>query len=351
MAILHRYLRIIPAYLICLLFLWKIMSITGSGPIWLSAIDLANKCEDNMWRNVLFIDSLFDPKENCMMWGWYLSNDFILFIVCLLISPLYLIKPILLKIMTIILMIISLIVSFVIIYQGEYGLQPYDSFFETTNTDFLDDYYFKVYCRASPYFFGFLFGIFYKEYYNTLDNLELNRETFLFKVKKVLDKHIIIKLIPYVFGLFIIFFFTYYPRTYKNDRTSWTKGSIYFWITFQRIIYVIGLNLILLNNFLGSKDWVRTILSWKLFSIIARLSFCGYLVHLIIILRFSYSSKATQVIEAENLNYHFFSDLLLSLIFAGILSLFVEIPFMNVEKFIFRRDRSKKRMAQNKLIT
>ena len=342
MAILHRYLRIIPAYLICLLFLWKILSLTGSGPAWPAVVDFGNKC-DNMWRNVLFIDSFFDSIDNCMGWGWYLSNDFFLFIACLLISPLYFIKPILLKITTIILMIASLIVSFIIVYKGEYGLHPYTVFSGIVD-NFNDDYYFKVYCRASPYFFGFLFGIFYKEYYNTLNNQELNKETFLFKVKKVLDKHIIIKLIPYVLGLFIIFFFTYYPRTYKNDPNSWSNGAVYFWLTFQRIIYVFGLNLIFLNDFLGSNDWIRKILSWKFFGIIARLSFCGYLVHLIIILRFSLSSRASQYIKAETLNYQFFSDLSLSLIFAFILSLFVEIPFINVENFIFRTDGNKKKI-------
>lgn len=345
MAILHRYLRIIPAYLICLLFLWKIFSLTGSGPAWLAIVDFGSKC-DNMWRNVLFIDSFFVSADNCMGWGWYLSNDFFLFIACLLISPLYLIKPILLKIMTLILMCASLLTSFLIIYNGEFGLQPYSAYFGKIDT-FMDDYYFKVYCRASPYFFGFLFGIFYKEYYNSLNDQEANRQTFLFKVKKILEKHIIIKLMPYAIGLFIIFFFTYYPRTYKNDPNSWTNGGVYFWLTFQRIIYVFGLNLIFLNNFLGSNDWIRTILSWKLFGVVARLSFCGYLVHLIIILRFSLSSRVSQYVRVETLNYQFFSDLSLSLIFAVILSLFVEIPFINVENFVFRKDGNKKKLTEN----
>lgn len=92
--------------------------------------------------------------------------------------------------------------------------------------DYIHDYYFKVYCRASPYLLGFLFGIFYKEYYNTLHNHAANKETFLFKVKKILDRHYMIKIMTYIIGLFIILFLTYYPRTYKTNPNSWEKGTV-----------------------------------------------------------------------------------------------------------------------------
>jgi len=41
-----------------------------------------------MWRNALFIDNLYPQKFNqlyyCYGWGWYLSNDFQMFIVSMI---------------------------------------------------------------------------------------------------------------------------------------------------------------------------------------------------------------------------------------------------------------------------
>lgn len=90
-AIFHRFCRIIPAYLVAMLIYWKIIALTGSGPLWPILVDRTNECE-YMWRNVLFIENLFslwDDMHVCFAWGWYLSNDFQLFIISLLLIFIY----------------------------------------------------------------------------------------------------------------------------------------------------------------------------------------------------------------------------------------------------------------------
>ncbi len=85
--IIHRYLRIIPAYLVCIIIYWKIIPYLGDGkqiiffiktnqlfihlgPIWQKMVSLSDRCE-HMWRNLLFIDNLYDDSEFCFGWGWY----------------------------------------------------------------------------------------------------------------------------------------------------------------------------------------------------------------------------------------------------------------------------------------
>lgn len=108
-AIFHRYCRIIPSYLVCILIYWKIIGLTGSGPLWPDLLERTTDC-DYLWRNVLFVDNLFSlwgDVHYCFGWGWYLSNDFQLFVFSLLIIFIYAFKPIIGKTIIIIHLIIK----------------------------------------------------------------------------------------------------------------------------------------------------------------------------------------------------------------------------------------------------
>ena len=90
-AIFHRYCRIIPAYLVAMMIYWKVVVLSGSGPLWPNFIDRTSDCE-YMWRNVLFIENLFSmwgDMHYCFGWGWYLSNDFLFFLISLLCIIIY----------------------------------------------------------------------------------------------------------------------------------------------------------------------------------------------------------------------------------------------------------------------
>ena len=80
-AIVHRYFRIMPCYLIAILVYWKISVHLGDGPIFPFFTDSINICRD-MWKNVIFIDDFYDNK--CFGWGWYLSTDFQIFMFSLI---------------------------------------------------------------------------------------------------------------------------------------------------------------------------------------------------------------------------------------------------------------------------
>ena len=90
-AIFHRYCRIIPAYLVAIVIYWKVVVLTGSGPLWPNFVDRTSDCQ-YMWRNILFIENLFSmwgDMHYCFGWGWYLSNDFQLFVISLILIFIY----------------------------------------------------------------------------------------------------------------------------------------------------------------------------------------------------------------------------------------------------------------------
>lgn len=85
-AIVHRFIRIWPTYMIAILLFWKIAPYLGNGPIWSIFYRLSCSCNDGgvLW-NVFFIDNFGDHGPNgmdyCFGWGWYLAVDFQLFLI------------------------------------------------------------------------------------------------------------------------------------------------------------------------------------------------------------------------------------------------------------------------------
>ncbi|XP_076754898.1 nose resistant to fluoxetine protein 6-like [Xylocopa sonorina] len=78
-AIVKRYIRITPAYVIVLML--TILNFTWHSKISIfsDTVDL-DKCSKYWWRNLLFINNFFKWDEICLEWSWYLSNDMQYFI-------------------------------------------------------------------------------------------------------------------------------------------------------------------------------------------------------------------------------------------------------------------------------
>jgi len=204
--------------------------------------------------------------------------------------------------------------------------------------DFMSDYYYKPWCRAPPYLFGLFLGVFYKEWINRKKECENNKDlkntTFFAILKNHMLSTPVFKYSFYVIGLFIILFFSFFPRQIEQDPEAWSQSFMIFWLSFERLFFVIGLSFLFMNSLIISKDIIAKILSWGPFGVITNISFCGYLVHYFIIERSSLGSRQTIYYGFESVLYMYFTDILLTLFLAGCLSVFVEIPFINLEKFI-----------------
>lgn len=76
----HRILRVWPTYAFCLLVYWKLSIYWSDGPLWSEYLHEVANCDDQWWRNLLFIDNMFTHTSGgldyCFGWGWYLANDF-----------------------------------------------------------------------------------------------------------------------------------------------------------------------------------------------------------------------------------------------------------------------------------
>ena len=84
LAILHRYIRLTPAYAFSLLVYSTVSTYISDGPYWPIETQFsapAQKCPKSWWKNLLYINNVAgDLRNDCMGWAWYLPNNFSLYI-------------------------------------------------------------------------------------------------------------------------------------------------------------------------------------------------------------------------------------------------------------------------------
>lgn len=90
--ILHRYIRLLPMYLLIYAYIKKFAHLISSGPIWdygVSGESEARQCMMESWLvPILMLANFIPPFSHCILTGWHISNDF----------QIYLLLPFLLKI-------------------------------------------------------------------------------------------------------------------------------------------------------------------------------------------------------------------------------------------------------------
>ncbi len=77
----------------------------------------------------------------------------------------------------------------------------------------------------------------------------------------------------------------------------------------------------------------------RFFAWMARITFTGYLVHMMFILVNGFGEMDTGYLGLQEMNYKFITVLILAIFFAILLSLFVELPFMNLQKLVFTQNK------------
>lgn len=131
----------------------------GSGPRFYFG-QFGLECQFFPWRQLLFIDNLFHVEQNCLSWGWYLTTDFQIFLLCLIPVFVYAKGRDKLAFYTIFgLLILCLIIGAIISFHNEYLLPMYAS--QVPGYNF--NYYKMPFARAPPYLVGLILGISYRE--------------------------------------------------------------------------------------------------------------------------------------------------------------------------------------------
>lgn len=129
-------------------------------------------------------------------------------------------------------------------------------------------------------------------------------------------------------------FIIFIPRTSQiGYRWNTLINAIY--LTFSKPLYVLGLSLVIAPTLLGFKNsYVKIILDNKFTNSISKITFMMYLIHLMIIMQYIYSSKVEVYYSIIPLFGLFIAHSAISAIVALFLVCTIEIPFYKLQKIV-----------------
>ncbi|CAH0691218.1 unnamed protein product [Chilo suppressalis] len=207
-------------------------------------------CDLFWWRNVLYINNLYPHREMCMVWSWYMANDtqfYVVGIILLLLS----VKHLKLATVSLFVVMVSSWATTIYIsvwYQYKAKIQePFEMF---------DPLYDKPWSRIGPYFIGMMVG-----WYLHKTRCKVHIPYWLVAVSWTGSLAIIGSLIfSMVDGFFEVWPTAFYISV---GHTAW--GVAMAWIAIACCC--------------GYGGLVNSLLSYRGFLPLSRLTYCAYLVH------------------------------------------------------------------------
>jgi peptidoglycan/LPS O-acetylase OafA/YrhL len=261
----HRFWRILPPYMFALFLAWCYVKYLGDGPIFYNADGINPQCKDYWWANMLFINNFIPDGKfvgGCFGWAWYLADDMQFFLITPPILYLYHRFHKVIGWAAIGAMLLChIICSAVIIHKNDFKVVAVDP---KNGPDFMYWYYTKPYCRIGAYAIGVLTGmlLFTFRHYKAKGEVY---DPIAFKVCSWLYDSRIVRYIGLAIGLFLINFviFIQYSayKSVDDGFDSWNENENTVFMTFDRILFTLGLSLIYLPILFGQFSLICSFLA------------------------------------------------------------------------------------------
>jgi peptidoglycan/LPS O-acetylase OafA/YrhL len=127
-------------------------------------------------------------------------------------------------------------------------------------------------------------------------------------------------------------FVGFIPRDLQVGH-EWPQIAHSFYWGFSKPIFLLGMVLTILPTMLGhSHSFFNTLLTSKSFHYIARISFCTYLVHLMVLYNYFFTRNYDIYYGIVDQFITYLGMLIISLALGFLLTVFVELPFAKLQK-------------------
>lgn len=322
---LHRYIRVTILFVFTTMMFWAFEKFMGAGPLWFLSGQYTKDCYDYWWTTLLYVNN-FVPEfkgNSCGGVGWFLAEDMQFFLV----TPpiLYVFSKYSQKLGWILIGLLVIVPMGATAAIAEYNNLNMVMISEE-DRNLISYYYVKPYCRATPYAFGLACGILvynqYREPWKIYMYLKSRNLRFLIFA---------LALLMINFLIFIQFTAYHYPG--KDFRFSkWSQSENTAWMSLNKFFYSLSISSIFLPCLLGYYPWIQNILSYRLWTPFAKLTFAVYLIHLYII---------DIIFKSQNISLYFsnltivssFIPIVVICYFSALpIVLLVEIPAAKIEK-------------------
>ncbi|RWS30003.1 Nose resistant to fluoxetine protein 6-like protein, partial [Leptotrombidium deliense] len=312
----HRYMRLTPLMLAIIGFSATILRYMGQGPAWLESIVMFDKwCRNNWWINALYLHNFINRENMCLSHSWYSAVDMQLYLIApLILIPLYRRPKIGFSIIAAILMVSMGITAYLTLVK-HYPAVPYfnDLVAESIVNEYYGAIYIKPYCRIGPYLVGIALGYLI---YASNGQLQLKKihNLYAWIAATCVGLAVILAMLPANAGH--IPSDTVAALYSATSRTVW--AACLAWVTFACVS--------------GRAGFVNTILSWKAFVPLSRLTYSAYLIHPIVIAAFYGSRETTFDFSHYLMVYLLIGNLVITYAVSLVLSVMFESPFISIGK-------------------
>ncbi|XP_075235034.1 nose resistant to fluoxetine protein 6-like [Lycorma delicatula] len=316
--LLHRYIRLTPPVVI-------IMMLTLSSNILCRGYNCDRmegekaNCEEFWYINVIYISNFYDPFDQCIPHGWYLSADMQMFLFSPLLLYIATTKPkhVLYGILFS-LMIVNIMTTFTISFNNKIiasNIGPFELLREKTNKT-----YTPFYTRAGPWLIGFLLGLILQQH---------SKQPIIMKKEAVIRGWTIATICC------LVSLFGMYPFIQHDHNYNPVLEPLY--ESLHRILWAIGIAWIIFACHIGHGGVVNTVLSCETFHPLSKLSYSFYLIHPFIQqlqIGYTYTSrKFTDISQIPIL----LGDIFYSTICSILLYLAVEAPTQNLQNIFDKK--------------
>jgi peptidoglycan/LPS O-acetylase OafA/YrhL len=163
----------------------------------------------------------------------------------------------------------------------------------------------------------------------------------LARVKRLLEEKKYLRIGVEWFGIGLMALVTFIPRPLQTG-SKWPQIAHSFYLILSKPLFILGMIVTILPASLGIKNsFFALILNAKIFTWIARISFCTYLVHLLVIIRFLYNRTFDVYYQPIDTFVIYMGLLVIGLFFGFLMTMLVELPFANLLKIMMKGIKTK----------
>ncbi|XP_075213754.1 nose resistant to fluoxetine protein 6-like [Lycorma delicatula] len=314
---LHRYLRLMPAFILVTFFYTTLFYKIGDGPLWNLLVGGDQEaCSHNWWTNLVFLSNVVNTKELCVMHCWYIACDFQYMAVATIIILAFKKHAKLMVAVFILLfcMTVSAVFVHTYVYERKAIMWFFKSFFLNPRAD---EHYLSIYIqpqyRAGPYILGVLTGFWV---YNNIKLRLSKKQTWC----------------TLLIGCAIMQLCFWSGSLYHNPARPYNVLESSLFAASTTNIWAFGLCLVIVSVIMGTKTPGSVILSWKPFTFLGKLSYNVYLIHHVLQVYSTGSRRTGNHFNFLNQVTESTYDMTLSIFFAFILFVTVETPPRYISK-------------------